>query len=673
MTNFFISYNKADRQWAEWIAWTLEEEGYTTKLQAWDFHSGCNFPIMMHNAADESERTILILSPDFLGSRFTAPEWAAAFVQDPTGEKGKLLPVKVRDCRPKGLLASISRIDLVGLDEEEAKRALITGVSLKRAKPESKPIYPIQSLIIEHSVPEQPQFPRVQPDKGITSPKGRLINVPPLPYNFIPRTQYLKEVKRTLLSLDEGSMAIDGTFRSVGLQGMGGIGKSILASALARDDDVRSHFFDGIFWLTMGVDPKTALKQSEMEYIALKQSELAYMLDGEPHLFKDSIEGNIYLSNMLTDKTCLIILDDVWRAGDVQALLGDLGLKSRVLITTRDASIITAIEAREYTLGLLSEEESRTLLAKWANVNVADLPSSVNEIIRECGRLPLALALCGAQVRDGISWDDLVDALKNADLKFLDHQHRSVMKSMRVSIDRLNADEASCYTELVVFPPDIAIPEAAIINLWAYSHKLTQREGRKLLVMLYRKSLMQRKSEKGIVEVKLHDLQHDFLKSTCIDIQAIHKMLLEAYWLKTGGNWSNGPNDGYFFQHLAYHLIQSDKRDEFKSLYLNDCWINAKLNNAGIASLVSELNLLSEQEKKSLGISIKFVSVDIPSLDNDILVIISLGDKLIRGSYDSSNEDISIMVNEYIKKYKKEDYHKHLEDVLKYFNELIEI
>ncbi len=30
MTDFFISYTQADRAWAEWIAWTLEEKGYTT-------------------------------------------------------------------------------------------------------------------------------------------------------------------------------------------------------------------------------------------------------------------------------------------------------------------------------------------------------------------------------------------------------------------------------------------------------------------------------------------------------------------------------------------------------------------------------------------------------------------------------------------------------------------
>jgi hypothetical protein len=68
MKDFFISYNQADRQWAEWIAWALEEEGYSTVLQAWDFRPGCNFPLEMHKAIKDTERIILVLSQDFLGS-----------------------------------------------------------------------------------------------------------------------------------------------------------------------------------------------------------------------------------------------------------------------------------------------------------------------------------------------------------------------------------------------------------------------------------------------------------------------------------------------------------------------------------------------------------------------------------------------------------------------------
>src|SRR6266436_4980277 len=85
--DFFVSYNKADRAWAEWIAWQLEAEGYTTVLQAWDFLPGTNFVLDMDKASQQASRTIALLSPDYLASEFTQPEWAAAFVLDPTSQQ----------------------------------------------------------------------------------------------------------------------------------------------------------------------------------------------------------------------------------------------------------------------------------------------------------------------------------------------------------------------------------------------------------------------------------------------------------------------------------------------------------------------------------------------------------------------------------------------------------
>lgn len=41
--DFFISYNSADKSWAEWIAWQLEEAGYETILTGLGFQAGAQF------------------------------------------------------------------------------------------------------------------------------------------------------------------------------------------------------------------------------------------------------------------------------------------------------------------------------------------------------------------------------------------------------------------------------------------------------------------------------------------------------------------------------------------------------------------------------------------------------------------------------------------------------
>src|SRR4051794_10697752 len=115
VVDFFVSYNRHDRDWAVWIATQLKRAGYSVVIQEWDFRPGGNFVLDIHHATERATRTIAVLSEAYLSSEYTQPEWAAAFARDPTGTKGALLPVRVRECQPTGLLATIVYVDLVGL------------------------------------------------------------------------------------------------------------------------------------------------------------------------------------------------------------------------------------------------------------------------------------------------------------------------------------------------------------------------------------------------------------------------------------------------------------------------------------------------------------------------------------------------------------------------------
>lgn len=263
------------------------------------------------------------------------------------------------------------------------------------------------------------------------------------------------------------------------------------------------------------------------EYVEIIK-DLAEMLD-KPQAFEDAQAGRTYLSKHLAHKACLIILDDVWNAEDVKALFSDIGPECRILITTRDAGIITALGAREYRLDLLKPDEALELLDNWAEKDVAFLPPEASLIVQECGRLPLALTLCGAQVKDGIPRKDLLEALREAALQFLDHPQGSVMKSMKVSVDNLPPDQAECYRELAVFPPDQPVPEAPILTLWGYADKLKDRDVRRVISVLNRKALLKKSEKADSPAIELHDLQDDYLRAVCPDIRSLHRLLLDAY------------------------------------------------------------------------------------------------------------------------------------------------
>ena len=67
-----------------------------------------------------------------------------------------------------------------------------------------------------------------QPPRSI----GKLHGMPELPPHYLPREAVLTGLKQKLLSGDS-SVAITGQGQAVGVQGMAGIGKTVLAAALA--------------------------------------------------------------------------------------------------------------------------------------------------------------------------------------------------------------------------------------------------------------------------------------------------------------------------------------------------------------------------------------------------------------------------------------------------------
>ncbi|MGX7824826.1 toll/interleukin-1 receptor domain-containing protein [Actinokineospora sp. 24-640] len=153
--DFFISYNKADHDWAVWIAHTLENAGYTTVLEAWDFRPGQNFAVEMQNALTRSDRVIAVLSPDYFRGEFAFAEWASAFGDDPTGARGRLVPVMVRECAPQGLLSTIIHISLVGLEQTAAGSRLLGGLAAGRTKPLTVPSFP--GAVTPEAEPEPPR------------------------------------------------------------------------------------------------------------------------------------------------------------------------------------------------------------------------------------------------------------------------------------------------------------------------------------------------------------------------------------------------------------------------------------------------------------------------------------------------------------------------------------
>jgi WD40 repeat protein len=430
-------------------------------------------------------------------------------------------------------------------------------------------------------------------------PLGPLLTqVPSLPPHFQPRRGDLERLAASVLDDVQRPTVITSPRQVSALQGMGGIGKSVLAAAFARATATRRSCTDGVVWLTLG--PQADL---------VKALSLVGTAWGEsPHHFVD-IEGALArLPRVLEDKVCLLVIDDVWHLGHVTPLVNALGPRCRLLLTTRDAGLVHALGAQEHRLDLLSSKTARQLLADWAGVEAGALPPTASLVAKKCGYLPLALALCGALARDGIPWLDLLQSLEEADLTFLEKEltnypYPDVYRALMVSLDflaRENPLGAQHYRELAVLPLGEGVPKDPILRLWRHTNGLADRHSRKLLVTLAQKALLLLARDAPRCLVSLHDLQHTFLRAFAEaregGLPDLHRRLLAAYGKECNEDWPHGPDDGYFFQHLAHHLVEAGRQDDLRRLLQDFAWLQARLKQTDIQGLISDYDFLPEDQ-----------------------------------------------------------------------------
>jgi tetratricopeptide (TPR) repeat protein len=237
--DFFISYANADRAWAEWIAWQLEAGGYKVIVQAWDFVPGTDWAHEMHHGIATAKRVLAVLSTSYLRSAHGEAEWRFFYSEDPGGDQGLLLPVRVDRVEPPGLLKTRVYVDLVDQAQPAARAMLLAAARGNRRKPALEPQFPSDRQLAP-SATEAPRFPGELPP---------VWNVPwhPNPY-FLGREPLLSELQSRLTDPSAPT-------RRVALTGLGGVGKTQSAVEYAYGQQAN---LDLVWWLR-GERPTTLL------------------------------------------------------------------------------------------------------------------------------------------------------------------------------------------------------------------------------------------------------------------------------------------------------------------------------------------------------------------------------------------------------------------------------
>ncbi len=208
-TDFFISHAGRDTGWAEWLAWHLQEAGWTVELDVWDWAPGEDFVARMSAALQRADRVLAVCTEAYFASAFGGAELRAAFARQAAG---RIVPVLVEPVTLPPLYASLIYLDLTGMDEATAATRL-------------------QARLAGGRPTAAPPFPRAGPaplDKpGFAGRLPAVWRVPLRNPRFTGRDGMLTELRRRLRA-EEPTLVVQA------LYGLGGVGKTQLALEYAH-------------------------------------------------------------------------------------------------------------------------------------------------------------------------------------------------------------------------------------------------------------------------------------------------------------------------------------------------------------------------------------------------------------------------------------------------------
>ncbi|XP_039118870.1 probable disease resistance protein At4g27220 [Dioscorea cayenensis subsp. rotundata] len=258
----------------------------------------------------------------------------------------------------------------------------------------------------------------------------------------------------------------DDAVHSIGLWGMGGVGKTMLVKDVAKQAKEQS-LFGEVMMVTVS------------QNIDLKRIQTVMAESLGLHLSDESVEVRaVKLADKLetTDNKVLVILDDLWETLDLSMVRiprSLMGTTCKVVITTRNKNVCGGMKCREIIeLKTLSDEESWILFKNRAGdaVESPTIRKLAQKVAKECAGLPLALVVLGTTLKDksSLTWDTVLNQLKGSKEVYLQGVSKQVYQSIKLSFDFLEIEAAkSCFLHCCVYPEDWEIPKEELMHMMA--------------------------------------------------------------------------------------------------------------------------------------------------------------------------------------------------------------
>ncbi|KAA8535648.1 hypothetical protein F0562_030651 [Nyssa sinensis] len=353
----------------------------------------------------------------------------------------------------------------------------------------------------------------------------------------------------------------------IGVYGMGGVGKTTIATHIHNRLLESPSSADHVYWVTVSQESSIHKLQNDIaKYIRLDLSKEDDERKRATRLF-NALGGR---------KKFVLILDDMWKVFPPKEIGIPIGVNSgKLLITTRSLEVCRGMKCQQnIKVEPLSTEEAWDLFTK--NVGTEKvLDQKIKEIAmsiaKECSGLPLAIVTTARSmtgVDDIHDWRNALDELREGVEGFADMEDK-VFKKLKFSYDRLKDEKLQqCFLYCALFPEDYKIPKMDLILYWIAEGLLDGRRTRRakfdrghfILNKLENVCLLESAKDcYGSIYVKMHDVIRDMA------LNITKKENGGPIFMMTSGRLLQIPNEIEWSENLERVCLEEDIIEEHLS------------------------------------------------------------------------------------------------------------
>ncbi|XP_074334686.1 disease resistance protein RPP13-like [Apium graveolens] len=271
----------------------------------------------------------------------------------------------------------------------------------------------------------------------------------------------------------------DLSLKVISIHGMGGLGKTSLATKLYNSSELRNFDTRAKVCVSNEYNIKDVLKRIVTSFMGAEYEQKLSTMD-EYHLLQ-------HLPELLQSRgRYLVLIDDIWDIkvwDQVKIAFPNQKNGSRIIITTRNKKVaeMTNVLADDkcfvHQLRFLTEDESWELFCKRAEPTTPNMKKLGREMVGKCRGLPLAIVVLSGLLSHNMSYDywskvkeHIWRHLKDDDLS------PQIGEILSLSFNDLSPQMKDCFLYLARYPEDHVIDPDELKRLWIAEEFISEAE-----------------------------------------------------------------------------------------------------------------------------------------------------------------------------------------------------